>query len=1065
MGINQVHFDQIQIHMDELQEYAKETTKLFISKSATEMSYAPALISLLEKIFPSSKGYSVISAPRKEYSKNKPDITVFYKNITLFNIEAKIPFTPIEAIIQSKKDHRLNEQIKRYKKEGQLLITDFLDFYLINTHGLSSGQKTLDTFNSVEEVPPIRFSCHLLKKDHNKITPIKDSNKDFENLLDMTCNNHVTTIKNIKSLVSPLARLGIQIRDKVHHLLTSRTLNLTQSENITREYLQNIQEDFGKSLFKEEKGDSNALFSDLFAQTLIYGTFSAWIKFCQSGFSPQDFTISIVGNYLPFGSFVRDMFLNLKNKTPHEFDDLFSQLTLQLTTTEYKSLSSNVESLISIFYSDFLMEYDPETARDRGVVYTPHEIVEYMIDGIDFALKRWLDFPDGIIEKNNGNKKLKILDPAAGTMAFASGLLYVAKERFVTKYANNPNLAFQAFESWVKDTFFENMYAFEILMAPYVLGQIRTFLTLDSLGVKIDSNKYLLRSFLMNTLMTPPKGDNLDKWTFKNQDIGKEIKKALLLREKGDVFVIMGNPPYNLSSQNESSWIKEKIEDYKKNLNEKNLKILSDDYVKFIRFGQWKIEQVGKGVLAFITNNKYLDGQIFPVMRKSLRKTFDHIYIVNLHGDMRKDESGNPFNIRVGVAIAFMIRVDNSPNKNAAIHYMDIPQNNRGVKFMMLEQGFDESMFKLLAETKMDYFVELNMDNYDRYQSFTPIDELFEHAPKSGIMAGKERLLVDVDSEILKKNLGRFFSKDKTKWDELIKYKINIEDKKYWKKEKVLKSTNLDYAISKITKFSYRGFDYRHISYDTNIIQGSRKGYIDQVSPDNLCLALTKSSRNKEFDNVLVTERMIEKCFIVTKDSTYAFLYKYNGKNNFFLPSLSFDVARYDSYCYMYAVLWSDHYRKKYNEYLLKGYPRIFFTENEDVFLSLADLGNQLISAHLVSKDRYKISPKLVTPMIAEDGWKIEKIDYDLEDNILYLNDIAWINGITLEMWNFTIGKKKQLEQFLKSRRFSTVQKWNHLTRALTFDELTYFLKICTSIQKTLEIISEIDELYQKIDD
>ena len=142
----------------------------------------------------------------------------------------------------------------------------------------------------------------------------------------------------------------------------------------------------------------------------------------------------------------------------------------------------------------------------------------------------------------------------------------------------------------------------------------------------------------------------------------------------------MGNPPYNLSSLNNCEWINREVLNYKKGLKEKNQKILADDYVKFIRFGQWKIEQIGSGILAFITNNRFLYGQMFSVMRKSLRKTFDHIYIVNLHGDMRKKESGNPFDICVGVAISFMVRIDNSPNKNAVIHYMDVPYSTRRKK-------------------------------------------------------------------------------------------------------------------------------------------------------------------------------------------------------------------------------------------------------------------------------------------------------------------------------------------------------------------------------------------------
>ena len=249
------------------------------------------------------------------------------------------------------------------------------------------------------------------------------------------------------------------------------------------------------------------------------------------------------------------------------------------------------------------------------------------------------------------------------------------------------------------------------------------------------------------------RSSNMDEWIFNNQDIGREIKEAIKIRDHRDIFVIMGNPPYNLSSQNNCAWINEKLGEYKEGLDEKNQKILADDYVKFLRFGQWKIEQVGTGVLAFITNNKYFDGQMFSVMRKSLRKTFDHIYIVNLHGDMRKNESGNPFDIRVGVGIAIMVRSNNSPNKHAASHYMDVPHATREEKFAVLGQGFDESHFRLLPETQKNYFVEMNTDLLEHYESFIPINRLFKAEPTSGIMVGRDRLLMDVDPAVVEENL------------------------------------------------------------------------------------------------------------------------------------------------------------------------------------------------------------------------------------------------------------------------------------------------------------------------
>ena len=211
-------------------------------------------------------------------------------------------------------------------------------------------------------------------------------------------------------------------------------------------------------------------------------------------------------------------------------------------------------------------------------------------------------------------------------------------------------------------------------------------------------------------------------------------------------------------------------------------------------------------------------------MRSALRNSFDHIYIVNLHGDMRKKESGNPFDIRVGVAIAFMVRIDNSPNKKAAIHYMDIPQESREEKFAILGDGFQENQFKLLSDTTKNYFIGMDTSLMDHYEAFIPIDRLFKCTPTSGIMVGKDHLLVDADSINVKSNLTLFFNQQ---YDELDALKIKTHDSKSWSKAKVFEKTTLENSLKSIIKLQYRGFDFRYLAYDPNIVEGHRMGYID----------------------------------------------------------------------------------------------------------------------------------------------------------------------------------------------------------------------------------------------
>ena len=1081
--LSQEHF---QIHESALDNYARRIERNYNSSTASESTYYDDLKTFLEDIFPSTKGYLVQSGYKIKGSTNQPDLTVVFNKIVLFHIEAKLPDTPIENIIETEPNNRLNDQIYRYRTEGvQLLITNFTKIFLVDS--------TIP--NKPKQKQSLKFKCVLLNEIDKKFKPAKNAVTELNRLLIQTCEEHLQTITNIKKLIHPLADIAKGIREKAFYLLNNsqKKKEFSKTEQIAAKYLKTIRDDFKKSIFKEEVENENSLFSDLFAQTIVYGTFSAWMKYCRESEINKDFTLKIVGDYLPFGSFIRELFLTLKSKIPIEFKNILNEMELRLQKTEYKGLV-NTESIITTFYSDFLHIYDPVTAKNRGVVYTPHEIVNFIIEGIDFMLKKWLNKVDGLIsedilqEKNiqastnlkqikvtksfDKKKKevinhLRILDPASGTMAFPCGLLHFAENAFQEKF-RNLTLANGAFEKWVKETFFQNVFAFEILMAPYVLGHIRTFITLKNLGLPINPQDYHLKSYLMNTLMTPPKGRRIEEWVFNNSDIGHEIKEALMVRERKDIFVIMGNPPYNLSSQNNCEWINKKIYDYKVGLNEKNLKILSDDYVKFIRFGQWKIEQVGSGILASITNSRYLDGQVFSVMRKSLRKTFDKIYIVNLHGDMRKKESGNPFDIRVGVAIAFMVRIDNTPNKNAHIFYMDVPHSSREEKFTVLRQGFREDQFKLLTETKKNYFIEIDTTYLDRFEQFIPFDSLFKASPRSGIMAGRDRLVYDVDKENLKRKLSNFFNKE---YKELDKLKIKVHDTKTWKKSKVFDGTNFEKIKKSIRTINYRGWDFRFIAYDRILLEGHRMGYIDQISTDNPAITVTKSSRKDRFETVFIVENLLEKCFMSVTDTSYAFPLYLNNKINVSIPIMPYKSIPKDIFYYTYAILNSPSYRSRYDVYLRKSFPRLPFPKDQKLFLKLAKLGEKLADLHLLKSD---ISFNLEISEVDPNKWIVKNFIYKPEEKTLYFdtpkkdeinkNRVPWIKGITPEIWNYSIGTINQIEQFLKSRKFSSSFKYNTLQRGLTHDELIYFLKIISAIEKTLELLPVIDDVYKNID-
>jgi len=496
-------------------------------------------------------------------------------------------------------------------------------------------------------------------------------------------------------------------------------------------------------------------------------------------------------------------------------------------------------------------------------------------------------------------------------------------------------------------------------------------------------------------------------------------------------------------------------------LDERNLKVLNDDYVKFIRFGQWKIEKTRMGVLSFITNNKYLDGQVYYRMRENLRKTFDDIYIVNLHGDLRKGEKGNPFDITVGVAICFLIKREQTSNENANVYYFDLPQNDRAEKYKLLDEGFNFDKFKRLSETKKHYFIPIESEFLKKFEEMLVISDFFIKKPSTGIMMGKEHLVSDVDNQNLIENLDLFFNQQ---FEELESYKINVNNTKTWKREIVLENTNLEDAVNAIQKIQYKGFDYKYLAYDRFIVEGHRIGYIDQISKINPAITVTKKSRKPIFSTASLAYMPIEKCYMSTTDSAYAFLLKYNGKYNLNTSLLSYKVEPEQLFYYIFGILCSEEYRKKYNELLLKDYPHIPLPNEESYFNEMSLLGKKISRAF---KMDLEISEEFKLSKNDSQSWIVQEPYFVSYEKRIYLNkeiDSPYIEGITSDIWDYSIGQIKQIEQFLKARTYSEKKIIKTICRGLNQEELNSLLKLCTSIKQILKISKEIDKVYIQID-
>ncbi|MHC5716968.1 MAG: N-6 DNA methylase, partial [Nostoc sp.] len=480
-------------------------------------------------------------------------------------------------------------------------------------------------------------------------------------------------------------------------------------------YLHHLLESFQRELLPALKltpdNEKDYSFADIYAQTIAYALFTArvfsYVRDKQEGREkkPTHFDRESAWQQLPeTNPFLRKLFKDVSERKAEELGDeligaiadifgILRAAKMDAILSDFQ-LKMNREDIVIRFYEDFLAAYKPQMRERRGVYYTPEPVVSYIVRSVDHILKTDFKLTDGLadatkvkVEKpdkkgTTETHKVLITDVATGTGTF----LYSVIDHIY----NSLQLDTDAWSNYVSQHLLPRLLGFELLMAPYAVAHMKLGLQLAELGYKFDTLERL-RVYLTNTLQEAfqiPPADDFDNWIRDEADAANKIK------QEAPVMVVMGNPPYSGHSANNGIWISnllkgidtitnQKTSSYfevdGKPLGERNPKWLNDDYVKFIRFAQWRIEQTGYGILAFITNHGYLDNPTFRGMRQSLMNTFDDIYVLDLHGNSKKKEKcpdgskdENVFDIQQGVAISIFVKRQDGNKEAANVYHADL---------------------------------------------------------------------------------------------------------------------------------------------------------------------------------------------------------------------------------------------------------------------------------------------------------------------------------------------------------------------------------------------------------
>ncbi|ELM6947812.1 DNA methyltransferase, partial [Campylobacter jejuni] len=878
--------------------------------------------------------------------------------------------------------------------------------------------------------------------------------------------------------------------DFANHLsLRTRILKdelLLSSKNETLLSLFNT---FKETLYKELSYEE---FCDSFAQTLTYSLFLAKLN----NDTAKEIDLNNAKKFIPksfplirsMSGFLDDSFENLENIKwlLEEIINIINHIDItsiikELNKTGEKDLF-NRPTILSThkdpylhFYETFLASYDPKLREVRGVYYTPAPVVIFIINAIDEALKQDFNHKKGLSEALD--KNITLLDFATGTGTFLLEAFRKALEPISKNSVNyNPKVLIDKF------------CGFEFLIAPYTIAHLKI-----SQSFKEEFNSPLnddesLKIALTNTLYSKSisKEQNDQNTLFTLIDLTKEFKKAQKIKEE-QILIITGNPPYSGASSNKglyedeikisyglepskanlnneqkkwiSSYFKEKSKQntstfkaiYEKHKleNEKNSKVMLDDYVKFIRFAQSKIDSQESGIFAFISNNSFLDNPTFRGMRYSLMQSFDKIYILNLHGDTRKKEKApdgskddNVFDIMQGVSINIFIK-QNSKAKNTNIYYHDLYGKRKDKYEFLYENDLNSIKWTLVKNNEPFYlFLPQNNDLLEEYNKGISVKDIFMLS-SVGIASSKDAILISTNNKKLEQQVYNFY---------------NEFDKKY------------------IKEIAYKPFDTQKIYYDIKKVERPRIDIMEHfLGYENIGLIYDRGTNLKEISNLFISSKVIDK-HLVGANSYVSPLYLYpttrskkflkkenpnfneenftskieNFKESFrtFIDELYKEkFSPEDILGYIYAVLFHKIYREKYLDFLKIDFPKIPFTKDKNTFKNLSKLGLKLVNLHLLKNDEldFNIGEALFKD-IKNKNFKIQKIKYNKDVKELFINESLYFNKVSPEIYEFKIGGYAVLDKYLKSHKEEDIDH-------------KHFTLIIQTLDETLKIQDEISKI------
>ncbi|GAA8945764.1 DNA methyltransferase [Helicobacter pylori] len=796
-----------------LKEYLESIKN--ITPESNELTHRLFLHNLLDKLKNHfNKEFKIEHEPKKDKQGGQHDFRVSYQGLNIGYIENKRVGTNLSQLL--KKD-----QILKYLElNPNLMLTDYLKFMWVR--------------KDENNAPLIKKEISVASLDElSKPQPKPQTERDLIELFKSFFNYEAAPIANAKDFATHLSPRTKYLKDAL--IKYQEKVQVSSIFNNFKEYL------YEELSFED--------FSDALAQTLTYSLFLAKLN------HPfEKINLDNVRSFIPKNfAVIREMADFLKKLDEIEeiqwlLNEILSLINHVDMGSILKDLNDDKDPYLH-FYETFLSAYDPKLRESKGVYYTPDSVVKFIINALDNLLKtRFKDAPLGL-KSALDNENIKLLDFATGTGTF---LLEAFRKALETRKTSDGGTS-------TKEDKYQNLlkqfYGFEYLIAPYAIAHLNLSQAFKEEFKKPLKENDALQIILTNTLIQPSEiaADRGLQPIFET-----ELKSAQEIKKDEKILIITGNPPYSGASSNEGlfEWevkatygiepefqtieieknvkLTDKIKKLLKNIQtqkegdksvkntnknalknlkqlhskyklqkEKNPKWLLDDYVKFMRFAQNKIESLGHGLFGFISNNAFLDNPTFRGLRRSLLECYDELYILNLHGNVRKKEKTpqgakdeNVFDIQQGVSINLFVKKAQTTKQK--IFYYDV-YGERAEKYAFLAQN-DLNSIEWLELTPREPFyslLPLEMRLLDEYEQGFSVQDMFQ-VSSVGIVTGRDRIFIANNTESLKK--------------QVLKY-CNEFNEQY------------------IKDIHYRPFDIRKVYYDTKKLERARENTFKHMLP------------------------------------------------------------------------------------------------------------------------------------------------------------------------------------------------------------------------------------------